>query len=240
MSVVVAGLAALSLLASRPPSPRLPVTAPGRSRIREPAGDPAARTRLPVLAGLGAGAAVLLLAPGWSAAAAPVAALVVWDRVRRLEPRKLVRHRQEVRDQLPHVVDLLGALLRAGAAPDRALTSVVRVSPDALRAELSPFLGRLALGADPAEVWADLGAHESLGRLGVTLHRAYVTGASVAEAVHRLADDLRLARRAEVAVRVRQVEVKATAPLGACLLPAFVVVGIVPLVVSVMQSLSWS
>ena len=30
--------------------------------------------------------------------------------------------------------------------------------------------------------------------------------------------------------RIRQVEVKATVPLGACLLPAFVLTGVVPLV----------
>jgi hypothetical protein len=52
----------------------------------------------------------------------------------------------------------------------------------------------------------------------------------VVAALTRLAQELRTRRRAEVEVRVRQVEVKAAVPLGVCLLPSFVLVGVVPLV----------
>ena len=50
------------------------------------------------------------------------------------------------------------------------------------------------------------------------------------EAVERLADDLTGAARATVEDRARAVGVKAAVPLGLCLLPAFVLLGIVPLV----------
>ena len=46
----------------------------------------------------------------------------------------------------------------------------------------------------------------------------------------RLAEDLRRAARADVETRARAVGVKAAVPLGVCLLPAFVLVGVVPLV----------
>ena len=46
----------------------------------------------------------------------------------------------------------------------------------------------------------------------------------------RLSDDLRRASRADVESRARAVGVKAAVPLGVCLLPAFVLVGVVPLV----------
>jgi hypothetical protein len=46
----------------------------------------------------------------------------------------------------------------------------------------------------------------------------------------RLSDDLRRQVRAEVESRARAVGVKAALPLGTCLLPAFVLVGVVPLV----------
>jgi hypothetical protein len=55
----------------------------------------------------------------------------------------------------------------------------------------------------------------------------------VGEAVHRLAEELRERARADVEERARSIEVKAAAPLGLCLLPAFVVLGVVPMVAGV-------
>jgi hypothetical protein len=46
----------------------------------------------------------------------------------------------------------------------------------------------------------------------------------------RLAEDLRRDTRAQLESRARAVGVKAALPLGVCLLPAFVLVGVVPLV----------
>ena len=60
--------------------------------------------------------------------------------------------------------------------------------------------------------------------------RAAESGASVADAMARLADDLRLSSRAAVEARARAVGVRAALPLGVCLLPAFVLLGVVPLV----------
>jgi hypothetical protein len=52
----------------------------------------------------------------------------------------------------------------------------------------------------------------------------------VADAMLRLADDLRSRSRADVERRARAVGVQAALPLGACLLPSFVLIGVVPLV----------
>ena len=55
--------------------------------------------------------------------------------------------------------------------------------------------------------------------------------------VERLAADLAGRARAETEERARAVGVKAAIPLGVCLLPAFVLVGIVPLVAGLLASL---
>ena len=212
----------------------------------EPGAHPAASTssseeagsrRAAVVVAVGVALAVLLLAPGWLALAAPVASVLAWRRASRLESGVARRRRQRLEDELPHVVDLVRALVDSGAAPDRALRSVASVVSPGVREELRPWVGRLALGSDPVAVWSELGRHPQLGRLGTSLHRAAVTGAPVSEALRRLSDDLRSARRADVQRRVRQVEVRATAPLGACLLPAFVLIGVVPLVAGAAQGL---
>ena len=56
-------------------------------------------------------------------------------------------------------------------------------------------------------------------------------------AVERLADDLGHQARADVEDRARAVGVKAAVPLGLCLLPAFVLIGIVPLVAGLAELL---
>ena len=96
---------------------------------------------------------------------------------------------------------------------------------------------RLEVGVDPAQVWRSVTAHPQLAPLGRAVGRAHETGAPVGRAVHRLAQELRERARAEVETRARSIEVKAAAPLGLCLLPAFVVLGVVPLVAGVFGSM---
>ena len=92
-------------------------------------------------------------------------------------------------------------------------------------------------GWTPTQVWADLATDPALGPLGRALARAHRTGAPVVPAVERLADELTRSARAEVEDRARAVGVKAAVPLGLCLLPAFVLIGIVPVVAGLLTSL---
>ena len=134
------------------------------------------------------------------------------------------------RPSVPHAVDLMAACLAAGLSLAAALEQITAAVDAPLSEELAAVSARLRLGVDPATVWRDLAGHPQLGGLGRTVSRAVESGASVAEAMLRLADDLRRQGRAEVESRARAVGVKAALPLGICLLPAFVLVGVVPLV----------
>jgi Flp pilus assembly protein TadB len=233
----VAALAAASTALLLPGVPRPPAGARGPSQVA-PVGQDGATGWSAVAVGAGVAVAVLLLAPGWLAVVACPAGLVAWRRARGLETAAARRRRERVERELPHLVDLVGALVSAGAAPAEALASVCGVVSAESASVIRPWVGRLALGSDPVAVWAELARHPQLGRLGTALHRASVSGAPVSEALHRLSEDLRTARRADVHRRVRQVEVRAAAPLGACLLPAFVLVGVVPLVAGAARNLT--
>lgn len=229
MGLLAAGLAlaaALLLLAPAPgprPSPSV-VPRPGSTSAPGPA-------RWRTVAVAGAVTSATLLVPGVAALpAAAVAGVLVWRSSGHWESAAVRRRRDRLEADLPHLVDLLVAALRAGADPGRALGQVADVVGGPAAEELRVPVGRLALGADPLSVWADLAEHPQLGRLGRTLERSARSGAPVVAALQRLALDLRGRRRAEVAARVRQVEVKAAVPLGACLLPSFVLLGVVPLV----------
>jgi pilus assembly protein TadC len=140
------------------------------------------------------------------------------------------RRRERLAAAVPHVVDLMAACLAAGLSPSAAVEQIAEAVEPPVRDELAALSARLRLGVDPVTVWGDLAGHPQLGGLGRSLARATISGASVADAMQRLADDLRRAAHAEVESRARAVGVKAAVPLGLCLLPAFVLVGVVPLV----------
>jgi Flp pilus assembly protein TadB len=180
--------------------------------------------------GVGAGVA-FLLGSGTGLVLGVVAVPVAWRWLARLEPGASRRRREQLEEGLPLLVDLLAACLRAGQAPGSALAAVTAsLEPGPLRAESSRVVARLRLGGDPLTTWRALGAHPQLGPLGRTVARALDGGASVADAMGDLAEDLRRSRRAAVQARARSVGARAAAPLGLCLLPAFVLVGIVPVV----------
>ncbi len=179
----------------------------------------------------GAGAAVVVGGP-LAVPAGVVGGLVVWRVAGRLEPRAVVRRREEVRRDLPHVVTLLAAALRSDLAPVAAVETVARALPGAAAQRLVPVAARLRLGADAGAVWAALADDPELGPLGRTLARAHRTGTPVVGAVERLAVELARRARAEVEDRARSVGVRAAVPLGLCLLPSFLFLGVVPLAVS--------
>ncbi len=63
------------------------------------------------------------------------------------------------------------------------------------------------------------------------------TGASAAELMRRAAADERAARRAAVAVAANRLGVRLVVPLGLAVLPAFVLLGVVPVVIGLAQQL---
>ncbi len=138
--------------------------------------------------------------------------------------------REQLESDVVHVVDLLSAAVSAGAAPAHALHEVTGLVDGVTADALRHWSRRLRWGSEPADVWADMAAHEQLGRLGQVLLRSATSGAPISDALARLAEDERERQRGQVEARVRQIEVKAAAPLGLCLLPAFVLLGIVPLI----------
>lgn len=218
-----------------PPRQRLPI----REVPSEPVAHPGWLLRHRLLWSVlsGAGAAVVV-GGGAGPVAAIVAGATVWVGIGRAEPPDVRRRRVEIRRDLPHLVSLLASAFDGGAAPGAAISLVCQALPGPAADRLGPLAARLALGADPAGVWAELARDPELGGLGRTLARAHDSGTPVVVAVRRLADDLSERARGEVEDRARAVGVKAALPLGLCLLPAFVLIGIVPLVAGLLGTLA--
>jgi Flp pilus assembly protein TadB len=220
-----------------PPAPR------GRRAAARPRKTPTTgaapdllRLRAPLSAVSGLGAAVLV--GGWLGALLGAAvALTLWRLLGRMEPAVARRRRERLVEQLPGAVDLMAAALTVGVSPDTAVLLVADAVDEPMRGELALVASRLALGVDPVRLWSEIGGHPQLGPIGRCLARAVDSGAPVGEAMHRLAEDLRRTARAEVEGRARAVGVRAAAPLGVCLLPAFILTGVVPLIAGSVSTL---
>ena len=132
---------------------------------------------------------------------------------------------------------MLADALRAGQSPTEALELVTRALPGPAADRLAAVVPRLRLGVEPSTVWDGLAADAALGPLGRALARAEATGAPVVSAVGRLADALAEDVRGDIEDRARAVGVKAALPLGLCLLPSFVLLGIVPVVAGMLGTL---
>jgi pilus assembly protein TadC len=177
-----------------------------------------------------AGAAVGLLLGGLLGAAAAVGIAVGGERLLRGGSAQAAPDAILLRD-LPGACDLLAVCLSAGVPVSGALGAVADATPAPLGARLADVAALYRLGGEPRRAWAD--APPALARLGRVLVRAGESGASVVPALQALAGDLRAAARTATEAGVRRAGVWILAPLGLCFLPAFVCLGVVPLVLGI-------
>lgn len=135
---------------------------------------------------------------------------------------------------LAQLVDLLAAALTAGLPASGALGAVadaVAHSHPAAVAPLRVVAARLGLGATPAEAWQDVPGADPLRPVLAVLVRATEGGGSVRAALDHAAGRLRAEADAAATARAERASVLVAGPLGLCFLPAFVCLGVLPVVV---------
>jgi len=212
-----------------PLSPRSPVS---------PLGGPAAaslpRRHSRLVGGAAAGVAVAVAVGGAVGVALGVGAAVLAGQVLgRLEPAAARRFRAERLAALPDALDLVSTALSAGLPVPAALAAAAHACGGPLAADLERVAELSALGAGPAAAWADHADDPVLGPVARAAERSADSGSALAGSLARLAAD----RRAEAILRAesaaRRAGVLAMAPLGLCFLPAFICLGVVPVVIGI-------
>ncbi|WP_343308297.1 type II secretion system F family protein [Streptomyces sp. SID5770] len=144
---------------------------------------------------------------------------------------------EEAARHLPLAADLLAACVASGASPGEAVEAVGRSLGGPLGERLARTAAELRLGGEPAEVWRRFGAIPGAMGLARCLERAGSSGAPSAEAVARHATALRAARARTAAAGARRAQVLISAPVGLCFLPAFLAVGVAPVVIGLATGL---
>lgn len=207
---------------------------PRRARPTPSAGPRTGRRLSPTrFAAAALGTATVLLIGGLPGIALGVAAFLGAQRaVRSLEPAAVRRRKERRTAELPLVLDLLAVCLRAGTPLVVAVETVGQALPGRFSDDLALVAGLQRLGCGAPEAWADLADDPDLGPVARAVGRSAESGARLAAAFERLAADRRSALTAAGEARARRAGVLAMAPLGLCFLPAFVSLGIVPIVLS--------
>ena len=140
---------------------------------------------------------------------------------------------EAVAAELPAAADLLAACLSSGAPPADALQTVAEVASGPLADRLRQVADALRFGAGPADAWGHVRSGDPLAPLARALIRSDATGAPIAETVTAVADDQRRVARWAAEGAARRAGVLAVGPLALCFLPAFVLTGVVPVIVAV-------
>ncbi|MFI6816759.1 type II secretion system F family protein [Nonomuraea sp. NPDC050328] len=153
------------------------------------------------------------------------------------EPPERAKDRLRLTTDLPFAADLMVACLQGGQPVSEATAIAGTTVGGPLGERLTWVSGQLRLGADPDPTWASLGDDRATKQLARAMVRAAQSGAPVADVLSRLADDARAASHAAAMARARRVGVMAVAPLGLCFLPAFVLLGIIPVIAGLASSI---
>jgi pilus assembly protein TadC len=128
--------------------------------------------------------------------------------------------------------DVLAACLRSGMAVSTAASAAAPSAPVPLARVLNRAADLLALGAEPVTAWTNLSgpADNHVDALLRLARRSASSGAALAQGVTELADQSRHAAAASASAAAERASVLIAGPLGLCYLPAFVCLGIVPVV----------
>lgn len=152
------------------------------------------------------------------------------------EERCRRRVRAELAAQLPLAADLLAGCLSSWCAPAEAAEAVADAVGEPMASRLARVAAEIRTGADAEASWGRFGAEPALAPLARCLVRAVESGAPPAAGLARLAEGSRAAAATAAQARVRRAGVLAVAPLGLCFLPAFVLIGVVPVVAGLVGS----
>lgn len=138
--------------------------------------------------------------------------------------------------------DVLAACLSAGMATATATAAAAELAPPPLAGQLTRAAHLLALGAESERAWTDPGSSGDphgavLARLA---RRSAASGAALAGSVAELADQVRTDAGAAADAAAERASVLIAGPLGLCYLPAFICLGMVPVVAGLAGDLMWS
>jgi len=129
-------------------------------------------------------------------------------------------------------VELFAACLAAGLSVHGATTAVARTA-DAQTKQLWETVAALfGVGVPAHSAWGHMKGHAGLADLAQLVIMSGQSGATIAAGCHRICTSLRAEASAHATAQAERAGVFIALPLAVCFLPAFIVLGLAPVVIS--------
>ena len=140
-------------------------------------------------------------------------------------------------DDTAMMLELVAAMLDAGAGIGRSLDLVAASAAPQYRNSLRPVVSALAIGADWETAWRSSAVRSSrILELRDALGFAALTGAPSSAILYAQAARLRREQFRAAEKRAASLGVKLVVPLGLCSLPAFICLGVVPVLLALVPA----
>ncbi|KRE47711.1 secretion system protein [Arthrobacter sp. Soil736] len=135
------------------------------------------------------------------------------------------------------MLELVAAMLDAGSGIGRSLELVAAAASPEYNRSLRPVVGAMAIGADWETAWRSSEARSpEILALRDALGFAALTGAPSSAILYAQAARMRRERFRSAEKRAASLSVKLVIPLGLCSLPAFICLGVVPVLLALVPS----
>jgi len=138
--------------------------------------------------------------------------------------------KRELTKSFPLVLRFLAAVVQTGAPVRSAANAVCDVADEPNAGRLRSVLARCDVGFTDAEAWRTLADDPVWGDVARELSRCVETGAATGDVLLTAATQASKTAAASAITAARSVGVSSTLPLVCCFLPAFLLVGVVPII----------
>lgn len=129
-------------------------------------------------------------------------------------------------------IDLFAACLSSGLSTHAAAEAVASVAGPDTRRYWYETASLLGVGARADRAWGGMKNVAGLAEIARLVVRTEDSGAAIAAGCARLTDTLREDAQAQATARAERAGVLISLPLAVCFLPAFIILGLVPIVIS--------
>lgn len=128
-------------------------------------------------------------------------------------------------------IELFGACVRSGVNPAVAAAAVAEVS-SGCAVGWSSVSALLTIGTDASTAWSPLADDPYLHELARLTAFSQHTGSSLAASCERIATELRTRSADETTAAAERAGVIIAIPLAVCFLPAFLILGLAPIIIN--------
>ena len=163
---------------------------------------------------------------------APISRLRITSPTAPRDGPKLDNVRSPNEFQLASDLELLAVALESGLPTSGAIRAVSEAASETTRDHWKRIAGLIGIGLSPAQAFQDCQHLNGFDQLARLIARSYSNGHAIADGCRDIATALRAGAGDAAVARAERAGVLITFPLTGCFLPAFLVLGLAPVIYS--------